>query len=285
MKTALTFTTIAGGLACDSDCPICISKMTPSDGLSLLQDWEVYHKALKIALSYGAKNLLITGKGEPLLAPVQVTEYLIHSQRANFVRREIQTNGHLIPINFDYLRIWKALGLDLVAISIFSLDNFDNTSFMNVEVPGWHLGYTIGQVQRAGLKARITCNLTNGNVDSVAKIKELINFCKENNVFQLTLRDIDKPANPTNPKIAKNVDKYKLSIPQLTEIQAFIADNGVRCDVLPHGATIYEVFGQNVCITTCMGENGNTEDIRDLIFFPKGWLTTSWQNVNGGRIL
>jgi hypothetical protein len=60
---------------------------------------------------------------------------------------------------------------------------------------------------------------------------------------------------------------------------------GTLCDILPHGAEVYEINEQNVCISTGLTRDAGEKEIRQLIFFPHGWLTTSWENIYGGRLL
>ena len=90
---------------------------------------------------------------------------------------------------------------------------------------------------------------------------------------------------------AYNVNKYQLIKPtpmdtdpsEYGPILRYIR-SGIHCDTLPHGAEVWEINGQNVCITTGLSDDAGKEDIRQLVFFPQGILTSSWVTVNGSRI-
>jgi hypothetical protein len=53
---------------------------------------------------------------------------------------------------------------------------------------------------------------------------------------------------------------------------------------LPHGATIYDVKGQNVCMTNSLTLSTNPDEIRQLIYFPDGRLMYDWVHM-GARVL
>jgi hypothetical protein len=44
---------------------------------------------------------------------------------------------------------------------------------------------------------------------------------------------------------------------------------------LPHGADVYDFRGQNVCLNNCLTPP-NSEEIRQIIFFPDGHLRYDW---------
>ena len=72
-------TAIVGGLGCNAVCPYCVSKQTPTGGVTVEApevDWVSFEDAAVAGLAWGAKTVLLTGKGEPTLFPEQLTEYL-----------------------------------------------------------------------------------------------------------------------------------------------------------------------------------------------------------------
>ncbi len=294
---ALTYTIIAGSRACENDCPICISKMTPDYGIGYKEpevDWEKFEKATTIALNHGAENVLITGKGEPTLFPYQITKYLHKIEDRQFDRRELQTDGCNIAsggkLYNEFLRVWKDLGLDVIAVSVYHYNDRKNKEmFRSKNEKHYDLETFIEKIHSGGLNARLSCVMLENYIDSVEEVQNLIDFAKENDIFQLTLRTADRPKEPVDSfisrKTAEYVDKHKLGDEKLREISDFLEKEGTKCDVLPHGAVVYEVDEQNVCLTTGLTYDSGKEEIRQLIFFPQGWLTTSWENVKGGRIL
>jgi len=128
--------------------------------------------------------------------------------------------------------------------------------------------------------------MLDGYIDCVEEVEKLIRYAEENDVFQLTLRRADAPENPLDLEAAEYVQDHRLSDERFQEICDFLEEKGEFCDELPHGAIVYEIFGQNVCVTTGLTPaQRNKDDVRQLIFFPQGCLTASWENVNGGRVL
>lgn len=301
---ALTYTVVAGSKACPNDCGICISKMTPSFGIGYDEpviDWDVFDKATNIAVNRDARYFLITSKGEASLFPSQVSKYLHRVESKPFDRRELQTEGSVIATGGkmydEFLKVWKDLGLDLVAVSIYHYDNFKNHDvFRSKKKNFYDLEKLIDKFNSHDIKVRLSCVMLKDYVDSIDEVSNLINYSKKNGVFQLTLRTADAPSNPFNGDVANFVNSHKVDGSFNSELVNFFDSHGSLCDVLPHGALIYEVNNQNVALTTGLSTkfknvalNANdysvNNDVRQLIFIPPNLLTTSWENIYGGRIL
>ncbi|MBU0616054.1 MAG: radical SAM protein [Nanoarchaeota archaeon] len=288
---ALTYTIIAGNRACPNDCPICISKMTPDYGMGYerpVVNWKRFQEATVIAQNHGAENVLFTGKGEPTLYPGQITQYLLRLYQKSFDRRELQTDGSLLAkggMYNDFLDVWADLGLNTVAVSIYHYDPEVNKQlFRRNEY--FDLPKLLEKVHQRDLNTRLSCVMLQGHMDNVPAVENLIQFAKKNGVFQLTLRRADRPRKTLDRVVADFVDQNRTTDEQHAEITDFITKQGSFCYDLPHGASVYEVDGQNVCIATGLtAAERYQEEIRQLIFFPQGWLTTSWENVQGGRLL
>jgi len=300
MKKALTYTIIAGSKACVNDCPICISKMTPDYGIGYEEqevDWDAFNRSTHYAFNHGAEVALITGKGEPTLYPGQITGYLHRIEMVErtrgerFDRREMQTEGSLLAKGGhydDWLDVWKDHGLDVVALSIYHYDAEKNEEVFRPKggQKYFDLPKLIEKLNSKGLKTRLSCVMLDGYIDSVEEVERLIRYAEDNDVFQLTLRMADSPKNPLDMEAAQYVERHRLSDEKFRDILDFLEKKGDFCYDLPHGAQVYEVFGQNVCVTTGLTPaQRDKEDIRQLIFFPQGLLTTSWENVKGGRVL
>ncbi len=301
MKKALTFTVVSGSKSCPNDCPICISKMTPDLGITHAEphiNWQQFDQAARIAVNYNARYFLITSKGEASYHPAQVTEFLHRVEDKPFDRRELQTEGSVIArggkMYGEFLRVWKDHGLDIIAVSIYHYDNRKNSEiFCPKNKENYELEKLIDLIHNYGLKVRLSCVMLKGYVDRIDEIDKLIEFSKNHGVFQLTLRRADRPAAPLDAKAAQFVDENRIASDIFeTAIKKHLDSNGTLCDILPHGALVYEIRGQNVAITTGLsaptgiikGEK-DSDELRQLIFMPPDILTTSWENVFGGRIL
>ena len=285
-----TYTIIAGNMKCPNNCPVCISKMTPSHGIGyddVKFNWPKFGKANQIAVMRGARNVLITGKGEPTLYPDMITTILNDLPKGKFERIELQTEGSNIAKNIsdDMLRRWYGWGLDLIAISIYHYVDIHNSRGFGHHAssePVYNLSALITRLNALGFLVRISCLLRLGYIDDSTTVRKLIAFCRGHDVFQLTLRTADVPKNPLNNDVAHYIKVHKLEAHNMKAIKELITQEGEFCYSLPHGVSVYEISDQNVSITTGLGEPG---DSRQLIFFPQGWLTMSWETVQGSRII
>jgi molybdenum cofactor biosynthesis enzyme MoaA len=290
MKRAVTFTICAGTSACPNHCKICVSEMTGKQDFDTTKvDWKVFEHATNIAINYKAENVLITGKGEPLLFPDQITRYLdvLNAYHQRFTRFELQTSGD--GLESCHLTKWKALGLDVIAISAYYFSNkYNNEVFCNPNVRV-SLEDKIKIVKDAGLKVRLSFVIMKNYIESPFHITNCLDFARDNGVFQTTFRELGKPERPRNTErandIASFVNKHLLSPEQSREIKYYFDRNGHACDTLPFGGTIYEINGQNACLTTCLNQSKDNDELRNLIFFPPGMLSTSWEYPVGSAIL
>lgn len=296
MKKALTYTLIAGSKACTYDCKICISKMTPDQGIGVKApevNWRNFEIASNMASDiYHAENVLITGKGEPTIFPAQITEYLHKLENMPFGKRELQTNGSLIAkggLMDEFLRVWYDHGLMTVAVSIYHYDCEKNQEVFRPKTSRYFdLGELVDTLHCNGLETRLSCVMLKGYVDSVEEVSKLMSFCKSYGVEQLTLREADCPKNPVDLTVADFVDRHRIDKkdPVYNDIMKFIAEKGGKPnEILPHGAEVYGIDGLQVCATTGLSNYAGEENIRQLIFFPDGMLTTSWVDPKGSAVL
>jgi len=274
-----TFTVMIGDRSCYNKCMVCISNMTPEVGITREFNYSKFIDAVRIAKRRGCKNVLITGKGEPLLFPntlSRITERL-HDERS-FDRIELQTSG--FPFNIDEFEEYATHGLDLVSLSIYHFNHKNRDIYRNNIRD---VAEMIKDLRDIGLEVRLSCNMAMGYIDDPVDVSRLIDFCKVNDVMQLTLRELGAPNNIVDTKLARKTKGYvdTFRVRKINKIYEYLNDEGHLCYTMPHGALVYEVDGQNISITTCL----DTEPNRHLIYLPSGILTTSWEYVAGNRIL
>jgi len=267
--------------------------MTPSYGICSKEhpiDLNIFRQSATIAINHNAQNVLITGKGESTKYPSQVTQVLIELKNYSFDKIELQTEGSNIAQDKmnEWLKVWKMLGLNYIAISVYDCNPKQNAEMFQGKE--YNLMHLINKLQKFGFRVRLSCIPAKGYIDDVNDILKMIAFAKHNNVVQLTFRFMDKPKSSRCEKTLKNVEKYSLSEDDKEQIIRYIRKDGCFCDRLPHGAEIYEIIGQNVCITPGLSNSAGKDDIRYLIYFPQAGtdtdiLTTSWETVSGSRIL
>ncbi|VVB80071.1 7-carboxy-7-deazaguanine synthase [uncultured archaeon] len=279
-----TFNILAGNTSCNANCPFCISKMTPKNGINSDMpkiNWVNFKKACLLAKVSLVNTVLITGKGEPLLYPEEITQFLEVLQKYNFPLIELQTNalvlGNDFESNIKRLKLWRELGLNTFVISIVHYRDERNREIYTPFGKYFDLVKLIENLHTIGFSVRLNCIMLKNYIDSIVEVKKMIKFCKRNKVEQLTLKPVEIIDNPENKSIAENTKN--LLLPKKTEkdIQRNLEKNAVRLRTLDFGGVVYDFDGQNVCMTDCMAHKPFSEDLRQLIFFPDGHLRYDWR--------
>jgi hypothetical protein len=236
-------------------------------------NWRRFEVAKKLAKN--CDTVLLTGVGEPTLYPGLIDEYLERLQEFPIV--ELQTNGTRIgeQIGYKTLGRWQDHGLELISISITHYDPLQNARLMGIS-PLYNFWSVVNRCNVLGFSVRLNCTLLKDGIDTVEKIQSLIDSCRETGVAQLTIREVAVPMNTEGP-IAQYCRSQYAGV-----LAAFEPNCGVLLRELPHGGRIYDVDGQNVCISNCM--TTDPKETRNLIFFPDGAIRYDWQH-KGARIL
>lgn len=276
---------VAGTAVCNARCPFCISKMTPRQGVNLQEpevNWRNFKIACRLAETSGVNNVMITSKGESTLYPNQITKYLEHLKEFNFPLIEMQTNGIIFWEKKEeyqkYLKKWYELGLTTIAISIVHYKEEKNKEIYSPHKDSYiNLPAVIKNLHDIGFSVRFSCIMAKGYIDSVKEVNNLIKFSKENKVEQLTIRRVDKPQHSENKIIDSWTSKHFLTQEFNNEIQKFLETNGNKIRTLQYGGIVYDLRGQNVCLTNCLTYDQEGEYLRQLIFFPDGHLRHDWQ--------
>ncbi len=280
-----TLSILVGSEICNACCPFCVSKMTPLHGIALKEpkvNWRNFKIACKLAKQSGVATAMFTGKGEPALFPKQITEYLRILTRFEFPFIEIQTNGIAIAEESDkylsYLKSWYDFGITTIAVSIVHYDAEKNREIYTphkktyIDLPG-----LIKVLHERGFSVRLTCILLEGFIDNPKELQHLVDFAKENRVEQLTITPINKPSDTSNQKIWQWTEEHQLTKKQLSGVIRYVGNKGTQLMRLIHGAKVYDLAGQNICLNNCLALRADSEDMRNLIFFPDGHLRYDWQ--------
>lgn len=285
------FNVLVGTRACDGRCPCCISGMTPPRGMTSLKEepinWERFDRSLTYAKDWQAETEMLTGKGEPLLFPNQITEYLRRTKEFeektgfSFKTKEIQTNGIKIgqkpEVYNPLLKEWKALELTTVSISIVHYEEEPNRKFyIPYEKSYIDLPKLVDRLHDNGLRARLSCIFIKDHIDSAQKVVELIDYSRQHQVDELTIRSMSKPDNSENQAIYKWVTENEIPQEQKQLITAKMWRIGEPKTVYPWGAIVFDIKGQNVCLTNCISPDNLPGTHRLLVFFPQGDIATGW---------
>ncbi len=314
-----TFSIVVGSPACNANCPFCISRITGYNELTRPEEINRinFRKAVKFAEKGNCTTVLFTGKGEPLLDTYldEINNYLILLQKYGnpFPFIEIQTNGirigELAALRKlaagtyprgrlkKYLDNWRELGLNTIAVSCVGYKTEHNEQiYLNHREEKYpDLALTVEFLHDLGYTVRLCVMMHKGMVETPADIEEVITWCRENKVEQLTVRPIRVPAQePTieNEEYFHYVRTHGLRTCDEERIQHWLRrmqleGKAHHLMTLMHGANeakIYDVGGQNLCYADCLTIEPVSDDIRTLIFFADGRLTYSW-NHPGARLL
>lgn len=224
---------------------------------------------------------MITSKGEPTIFPDQITSFLKVLAEYKFPIVEMQTNGLLIAegkkVTDDHLRTWAELGLTTVAVSVVHYDAEKNKSIYTKTRPYMDLEACIAKLHSFGFTVRLTTILADGYIDSVDELQNMLAFVRKNKVEQLTATLVTKPDASENEKIFSWTAQHALTAEQFGAIKSWVEENGSLVLELAHGARVYDVAGQNLCLSNCITVDPNAEEMRSIIFFPDGHVRYAWQ--------
>ena len=279
-----TFSIVAGSLACNARCPGCIAGMTPENGVGTklpTVNWRNFDKACQLARDSGCSTAMITSKGEPTLFPDQVTEFLKAMQPHKFPIIEMQTNGIPIadgkPVTEQHLDEWYKLGLTTIAVSVVHYEAAKNKAIYVPYREYIDLPALVKKLHDKGFSVRLTTILVKGYIDSAAELEKLIEFARTHKIEQVTATPITKPDKSESKSILDWTSANALTPEQFTEIKGWVEKHGAPVLDLAHGARVFDINGQNLCLSNCITVDPGAEEMRSIIFFPDGRVRYAWQ--------
>lgn len=288
-----TLSVVIGTAACPARCPFCVSKMT-SDITKHMElgriNWRNFEIACRFAKDSGVSTVLFTGKGEPTLYPGNINDNLEHIQPFEFPFIELQTNGLLFAGDTarkyeEYLKHWYDLGLTTICLSnVGTSRTFGQKIYTGSGREYFYMEEMVSDLHSLGYTVRLTTVMVKGGIDSYKRVEDLVRWCKANKVGQLTVRPVARPSNSHNEKAAEWVEKNRPSDEVMRNVADHLEFNGTLLMKLGHGAKVYDLYGQNVCLNNCLTLDPADNELRQLIFFPDGKLCYDWQ-YPGARIL
>jgi molybdenum cofactor biosynthesis enzyme MoaA len=288
-----TMSIVCGTTACNARCPYCVSRTTPSTQLSTQVNWKNLDVACRLAERSGATTCLITGKGEPTLYPDLITSYL-YKIRKYFPLIELQTNairigdGSLdrigIPNGFidpiSYLGKWIDHGLTTIAISAVSWKRGKNQEIYGENYP--ELAMVCDKLHRIGYSIRLSVIMIKNCIDTPLAVMGLCDEARAMGIEQLTIRSVHAPENGKGKEVewikSNRVDAETNGINEYLRVYA------TEVLRLPHGAIVYDLDGQNICLANCLTTDSDNESMRQIIFYPNGTIGYSWV-YPGARLL
>ncbi len=283
---------IVGTSACNASCPYCISKMTGIKQIGVREQpihWRNFRKACRLAQIRGVDTVMLTGKGEPTLFAHQIDAYLKELEPFNFPFIEVQTNGMHIARSWSMLEPklaqWYTSGMTTISISVVHYEAKKNQEIYCPKQEYPDTKTLIDHLHSLGFMVRFSCTMLKGYVDSVAEVKKMIAWTKELGVEQLTLRPVVATSTKSeNEEVYKYTKAHLLTLSQKKAVGKYLLDNGKVLQQSGHGATVFDVAGQNVSFSNALTIDDRGEYIRQLIFCADGKLTYDWQ-YEGARLL
>lgn len=280
-----TLSVLAGTEVCQASCPFCIARATGFNGIGKKAEpinVRNLKKIYRLAYQGGVDTLIITGKGEPTLYPDHITEYLTVAadNGFDFPFIEMQTNGFMIHdgrIELETLKLWYRLGLTCLLVSICHYDPEFNKKIYTPKRDYIDLGKLAKIARSAGIDVRLCCVGLDGGIDGPDEVQKLLDYAKEINVPQVTWRPVNAPEKSKDPEVFQWAHSHSVGTPKLTAIQEWVKRNGVLLRKLAHNAAVYDVNGQNLCLSGCLTHDPEEEVGRQLIYFPDGRAFTDWQ--------
>lgn len=254
--------TISVPAECQLNCPYCVSKMTfaPKPNACLFK--RNLTKARELARAARVSSVLVTSKGEPLLADIELLRWI------SFVFKsfplEIQTNAiALTPEMIDWL-----------------YDHYFNTVAISLTKPLSHYHLQLTNLKNKGLISRITIVLT----DLPLFYDSLIDDCISLGVKQLTLRraTVPKVSKPTQESRETTTWINNNTKSKYLDIINYIKDHDIIRTLSfnsnsSKGTAVYDIEGIAVTIIDyCIQEKHSENDIRSLIYHQDGHMYTSW---------
>jgi len=231
----------------------------------------------------GLLTVMLTGQGEPLLFPKQITRYM-NTLMDRFPLIELQTNGTLVEKNLDNLKRWQVRGLTLVCLSVASNSPITSNEVMGIKDDSYDYWHTAQQLMDIGLNVRLNCTMTCAGTHRPLDCETLITRANNAGILQTTFREVEQPQPVT---CSKTADWVTVNKPHgaAVKLHHYLALNGaIRLLELPHGGVVYDYKGQNVAIGNCLTGTTNPDDIRQIIFFPDGRVAYDWR-YKGARLL
>lgn len=276
---------VAGSLACNARCPFCVASMTPLSGITVRPsepDYAEVARAASFARDCGASQAMITSKGEPTLWPDHISGYLTAIRPHQFEAVDLQTNGVAIadgkPVTPDHLRTWRGLGLSVIAISIVHwLPERNQPVYLPYRASYIDLPRLIDTLHQHDFAVRLAAVMLDGFIDGPDDLDGLLAFGRAHGVEQVTVRPVNKPEMTRDDSVSTFVAGNHLSDAQKADLAGWLS-RGRIIQTFPWGGRLYELDGQNVCLTNSLTKDDPIRGVgRQLIVFPDGSVSTSWE--------
>lgn len=288
-----TMSVVCGSRACNARCPFCVSRQTGNQPKKCPKlNKRNFHIATDYARQHNVSTLLLTGVGEPTLFSFSIHEVLIdldiRSDKEGtiiFPFKELQTNGiRLAGKGLDTeLKEWHRQGLTTIGLSVCHYIRSFNEKIYRPDGGYFCLEDLIHKLRDIGYLVRLCVMGVKGGIDSESKLRQMIDFARsfkessDDVGIQLTYRRITAPDDTRDEDITEWTEENCIDNEEWDKIHAWVERKGTLLMNLMHDAKVWDICGQNLCMSTCLTEDPDPDKIRQVIFGNDGHLRYSWQ--------
>lgn len=267
---------VTGTAACNANCAFCAGKyLRPQANPDSIYDKNL-EAAIKLCARYGGWSLSLTGSGEPTCSPQELTNVLrIYNKCANqgayLPNVNLFTNGILLgdeEFCRNNLHIWRNLGLNNVAVSIYSVDEEQQASFYGIkEYPS--LEVIRRNVENCGLGVRCTLLLNKNGVNDARSYERAVTRLVELGYNNITSWAI---CNPDGSRCESTPSRLGLA-----SIKYWLWRNAKLCHGHSWGGGVYDWNGNILRFTDYVTKHDPRKNfVRQLVVFQDGTVAYSW---------
>jgi sulfatase maturation enzyme AslB (radical SAM superfamily) len=268
--------------ACLNDCCFCVAKMHAAKYPNMfdnkrfydlyLHDWE---KRILFARDNGCNTVMLTGNGEPLLNQKMLETFGMINSRLEHPFRwiEIQTSG--VTLDDEKLRFLRNhVGVNTISLSLSAFFNEKNAEHNRTKA-GFEVDIAklCNEIKRYDFNLRLSLNMTDAfNL----KPKAIFSYAKDYlKADQITFRILYTSPGELLPQ-DKWIKEHTASPTTLENLIDFVKVYGKPLEVLPFGATKYDVYGMGVVIDFDCMNTELKESMKYLILRPNCKLYSKW---------
>jgi len=231
---------------CNATCSHCAGM--PLRKYSPIKDGEIDLDLIKKLVischNKGARNLTISGSGEPTLSPVSLTKlmnllFYLSEIGYKFQSINLYSNGIRIgqdlPFCEKYLTLWKSRGLSTVYVTVHHTNEKENAKIFNV--PSYPpLKEVFSRIHQTELNSRANLILGRLNISTFSRFKEVVEFLFQlgvSNISAWPIRDhhsdvVDTSLIPDHNELNKMVDYSNEQNKQGKRIRILLEDSKLR---------------------------------------------------------
>ena len=115
-------------------------------------------------------------------------------------------------------------------------------------------------------------------LDTPYRIEDLLSVARAypKKKLQVTWRPVNMPEESRNDKVSVRTRQLQIHPEMIGIIISHFEEVGTILYKLPHGAIVYDIDGQNFCLSNCLTIQPNLDEVRQIIYV-NGEIIYDWQ--------